>query len=104
MFKKFLKLSAMAAAAQAAESASKTDAPKAEDHWAVIVVGSSGYENYRHHADGCHAYQLAKKNGIPEDQIIMMAYDDVAQSWSNPYKGKLFNKPTKDGVEGVDVC
>lgn len=37
------------------------------DHWAVIVAGSNGYENYRHHADACHAYQLLKKNGIPED-------------------------------------
>ena len=26
------------------------------DHWAVIVAGSSGYSNYRHQADTCHAY------------------------------------------------
>lgn len=62
-------------------------ATDASDHWAVIVVGSAGYENYRHHADGCHAYQLALKNGIPEDQIIMFAYDNVADSYSNPYRG-----------------
>jgi len=43
------------------------------------------------------------KNGIPEDQIIMFAYDDVADSWSNPYRGKLFNKPTASGTPGVDV-
>jgi legumain len=97
MYKKFVQLSAMAAAAQAA------DANGAKDHWAVIVVGSAGYMNYRHHADGCHAYQQAKAGGIPEDQIIMLAYDDVAQSGSNPYPGKLFNKPTKQGTPGVDV-
>jgi len=33
----------------------------------------------------------------------MIAYDDVANSSSNPYKGKLFNKPTESGTEGVDV-
>lgn len=26
------------------------------DHWAVLVAGSSGYSNYRHQADICHAY------------------------------------------------
>ena len=50
MLKKFLKLSALAAASVQAKENS------ASDHWAVIVVGSSGYSNYRHHADGCHAY------------------------------------------------
>jgi legumain len=44
-----------------------------------------------------------KKNGIPEDQIIHMSYDDVAHSWHNPFKGKLFNKPTAKGTPGVDV-
>ena len=29
----------------------------AAEHWAVIVAGSSGYGNYRHQADACHAYQ-----------------------------------------------
>lgn len=33
----------------------------------------------------------------------MIAYDDVANSSSNPFKGKLFNKPTDKGTEGVDV-
>ena len=30
-------------------------------------------------------------------------YDDVADSWQNPFKGKLFNKPTDSGTPGVDV-
>jgi hypothetical protein len=28
--------------------------------------------NYRHQADACHAYQIVKKNGIPEERIIIM--------------------------------
>jgi len=44
-----------------------------------------------------------KKNGIPEDHIIHLAQDDIANSFHNPYKGKLFNKPTPSGTPGVDV-
>jgi legumain len=73
------------------------------DNWAVVVAGSNGYMNYRHHADVCHAYQILKKQGIPDSNIIMMFYDDVANAWQNKFKGKLFNKPTSDGTPGVDV-
>jgi legumain len=68
------------------------------DHWAVIVVGSNGYYNYRHQADGCHAYQVLKKSGIPTEQIIMLSYNDVASDSENPFPGQLFNKP-----DGPDV-
>jgi legumain len=68
------------------------------DHWAVIVAGSNGFWNYRHQADVCHAYQIMKRNGIPESNIIMMSYDDVANDPENPFPGQLFNKPN-----GTDV-
>merc|ERR1712091_355165 len=32
-----------------------------------------------------------------------MAVDDVANDGRNPFKGKLFNKPTADDVAGDDV-
>ena len=75
----------------------------AADHWAVLIAGSNGYMNYRHHADVCHAYHVVLKKGIPPENIIVMAYDDVASSPQNPYPGKLFNKPTPKGTPGVDV-
>jgi len=106
MFKKFVQLSAIAAASAKHHKENTTlVAPDshASDHWAVIVVGSRGYGNYRHHADGCHAYHIAKENGIKEEQIIMIAYDDVANDRHNPFPGKLFNKPTAKGVKGKDV-
>ena len=68
------------------------------DHWAVIVAGSNGFWNYRHQADVCHAYQIMKKNGIPEDQIILLSYDDVATASQNPFPGKLFNQPDGEDV------
>ncbi|KAL1527885.1 hypothetical protein AB1Y20_009261 [Prymnesium parvum] len=73
------------------------------DHWAVLVAGSSGFGNYRHQADVCHAYQIFKRAGVPESQIITLAVDDIAHSSENPFPGKIFNQPTAAGVPGVDV-
>jgi len=73
-------------------------AQNAVDHWAVLVAGSNGFWNYRHQADICHSYQILKKNGIPESNIIVMSYDDVANDPSNPIPGKLFNKPDGEDV------
>lgn len=72
------------------------------DQWAVLVAGSNTYSNYRHQADVFHAYQVLKKNGFPEDRIITFAYDDIANSTSNPFRGKVYNKPTYSDP-GVDV-
>jgi legumain len=72
-------------------------------HHAVLIAGSHGYQNYRHHADVCHSYQILIKQGIPKENIIMMMYNDVANSWENPFKGQLFNKPSNASSPGVDV-
>lgn len=74
----------------------------AADNWAVIAAGSKGYNNYRHQADACHAFQVVKAKGIPEENIILMMFDDVASHEDNPIPGKLFNKPDPSGL-GVDV-
>ncbi|CAE7940486.1 unnamed protein product, partial [Symbiodinium sp. KB8] len=61
--------------------------------------------NYRHHADVCHAYQILRKNGIPESNIITMMYDDVPNASENPFPGTLFNKPsTGQGVNVYEGC
>eukprot|EP00927_Polykrikos_kofoidii_P054259 TRINITY_DN486_c0_g1_i5.p1 TRINITY_DN486_c0_g1~~TRINITY_DN486_c0_g1_i5.p1 ORF type:complete len:470 (+),score=68.47 TRINITY_DN486_c0_g1_i5:54-1412(+) len=72
------------------------------EKWAVIVAGSNGYSNYRHQADACHAVQIVKAKGIPEDNIITMMYDDIADNQENPFPGKLFNRPDPNGP-GIDV-
>jgi len=69
-----------------------------DNHWAVLVAGSKGFWNYRHQSDICHAYQIMKSNGIPEENIIVFSYDDVATSSSNPFPGQLFNKPDGEDV------
>ena len=85
-------LAALAAAASAAAS----------DHWAVIMAGSNTYSNYRHQADSHHAVKIMLENGIPRENIIHLAYDDIADSRKNPFKGQLFNKPDPEGP-GVNV-
>jgi legumain len=74
----------------------------ASAQWAVLVAGSNTYENYRHQADVFHAYQTLTKNGFDKNKIITLAYDDIANSPSNPFKGKVFNKPSYQ-YPGVDV-
>jgi legumain len=61
--------------------------------WAVLVAGSNGYYNYRHQADVCHAYQVLSEHGIPDDKMVVLMYDDIAQSEENPIKGNVINKP-----------
>lgn len=69
--------------------------------WAVLVAGSDTWYNYRHQADICHSYHLLRNGGVPANRIIVMAYDDIAQSSSNPVKGKIFNKKTTGTPEDV---
>ncbi|XP_047128390.1 legumain isoform X1 [Hydra vulgaris] len=62
-------------------------------HWALIVAGSNGWYNYRHQADVCHAYQILHKHGIPDENIVVMMYDDIANNEANPTPGVIINKP-----------
>lgn len=90
----------------------------AGQNWAVLVAGSNGYDNYRHQSDVCHSYQILHKNGIPDSNIVVMMYDDIAQNseyvvddhstnersvfFRNPTKGVIINHPNgKDVYAGV---
>ena len=66
--------------------------------WAVLLAGSNGYWNYRHQADVCHAYQILRKGGLKEENIIVFMYDDIAFNGENPRPGVIINKP-----DGGDV-
>ncbi|CAI0413740.1 unnamed protein product [Linum tenue] len=66
--------------------------------WAVLVAGSKGYGNYRHQADVCHAYQLLKKGGLKEENIVVFMFDDIANSELNPRPGTIINHPQGDDL------
>lgn len=70
--------------------------------WAILIAGSNGYWNYRHQADVCHAYQVLKKGGLKDENIIVFMYDDIAYNEENPRPGVIINNPHGDNVyEGV---
>lgn len=65
------------------------------------MAGSNTYDNYRHQADVCHAYHVLRNHGFPAERIVLMMYDDVANSRENPHPGTLINKPGgKDVYKG----
>ncbi|KAI3505198.1 hypothetical protein L2E82_47615 [Cichorium intybus] len=66
--------------------------------WAVLVAGSRGYYNYRHQADVCHAYQILKRGGLKDENIIVFMYDDIANNTMNPRPGVIINSPNGSDV------
>ncbi|XP_076881112.1 vacuolar-processing enzyme beta-isozyme-like [Bidens hawaiensis] len=66
--------------------------------WAVLVAGSSNYFNYRHQADVCHAYQILKRGGLKDENIIVFMYDDIANNKYNPRPGVIINSPNGSDV------
>jgi len=77
-------MKSLASALLVASAAALTDP---SNHWAIIVAGSNGFWNYRHQADAHHAYEIVTKNGIPPENVILFAYDDIANNVSNPVPG-----------------
>ncbi|XP_018491329.2 vacuolar-processing enzyme delta-isozyme [Raphanus sativus] len=70
--------------------------------WAVLIAGSNYYYNYRHQADICHAYQILRKGGLKDENIIVFMYDDIAFNSENPRPGVIINRPDgPDVYEGV---
>ncbi|KAK2089350.1 hypothetical protein P7K49_032016 [Saguinus oedipus] len=67
-------------------------------HGVVILVGSNGWYNYRHQADACHAYQIIHRNGIPDEEIVVMMYDDITYAEDDPTPGIVIDRPN-----GTDV-
>nr|AWD84476.1 asparaginyl endopeptidase 3b [Petunia x hybrida] len=66
--------------------------------WAVLLAGSNSYWNYRHQADVCHAYQLLRKGGLKDENIVVLMYDDIAYNEENPRKGVIINNPAGEDV------
>jgi legumain len=45
-----------------------------------------------------HAYHVLHRGGIPDERIIVMVYDDIADNPDNPRPGTLINSPDGDDV------
>lgn len=44
-------------------------------------------------ADVCHAYQILRKGGVKEENIVVFMYDDIAHNILNPRPGTIINHP-----------
>ncbi|CAD5213985.1 unnamed protein product [Bursaphelenchus okinawaensis] len=72
--------------------------------YALLISGSNTWDNYRHQADVCHAYQILKAEGVDPNNIITMLYDDIAFNRLNPFPGQIFNNQNmKDVYSGVKI-
>lgn len=60
---------------------------------AVIVGPSQGWRNYRHQSDALAVYSLLRENGVADDHIILMLYDDIPTAPQNPLNGDIHNIP-----------
>ena len=74
------------------------------DNYAVLVAGSNTYSNYRHQSDIFHHYHILVDRGIKPKNIVVFAYDDVANHKRNPFPGMMFNHPDGNDVyAGVKI-
>lgn len=69
-------------------------------HQALLIASSSGWGNYRHQADVLAMYQLLKKHGYSDEDIILIVEDDIADNDHNPEKGVI---RIRQGGENVYV-
>jgi glycosylphosphatidylinositol transamidase (GPIT) subunit GPI8 len=77
--------------------------PDLTAQYAVLVQGSDGLKNYRHQADVLSMYQLLRKNGFTDDQIILVIDGATAQDKGNPEKGIVRTSMTgQDLLGGTD--
>ncbi len=70
---------------------------------AVIVGPSRGWPNYRHQADALTVYDLLRANGVDDDHIILMVYDDVPTAPENPLPGNIHNFPKGENIRAGAV-
>lgn len=78
--------------------------PERTDFRAVIVGPSQGWNNYRHQSDALAVYSMLRKNGVLDEHIILMIYDDVPHARENPLRGDIHNLPKGENLRaGADV-
>lgn len=78
------------------------------DRFAILFAGSNGWSNYRHQADVFTLYCQLVERGFKEENIVLMAYNDVVNHDSNPFKGQMFhsdlhNKNIYPGVDKITI-
>lgn len=68
------------------------------DFWAVIGAFSREWTNYRHQADALTMYEYLKSQGVSDDHIILLIYDDIPTDKKNTRPGEVYHKPGEEEV------
>ncbi|CAG2177073.1 unnamed protein product [Oppiella nova] len=72
--------------------------------WVVLAAASKGWSNYGDQADVYHGYHVVKSLGIPDENIILFYYNDIAYNTNNPTPGVVINTPHGPNVyEGIPL-
>ena len=69
-----------------------------EDHWVVILSSSKFYFNYRHTVNSMYVYQIVKKLGIPDSNIIMMLPENHACHPRNPWQAEIYDGKSRENL------
>jgi len=59
--------------------------PELDGQWALLVAGSNGWPNYRFQADVFAMYHILKEAGYPDDHIVLIMEDDLANNPDNKF-------------------
>lgn len=83
---------------QVAESGNAISYPTLTAKYAVLVQGSNEFMNYRHQADVLSVYQMLRRNGFPDDHIILIIDKAIATDPKNPEQGVI-----RSNTDGYDL-
>ena len=83
---------------QAAGSGNAISYPTLTAKYAVLVQGSNEFMNYRHQADVLSVYQMLRRNGFPDDHIILIIDKAIATDPKNPEQGVI-----RSNTDGYDL-
>lgn len=70
---------------------------------ALLIASSKEWTNYRHQADALAFYQLLKKNGVKDDDIILIIQDDIAYNDRNSDEGTIINEAEGENLYTSDI-
>jgi GPI-anchor transamidase subunit K len=71
-----------------------------KSNYAVVLSSSRYWFNYRHTANALSVYQILKRNGFDDDDIVLMLADEWSVNPRNPAKNHIYNTAT-DGLDGL---
>lgn len=71
--------------------------------WALLAATSTGWTNYRHHADVFAHYRALVDAGFDPDRIVVIADTDVVDHSDNPTPGRLRHRVDGPLIGGVPV-